>query len=178
MCKRLILIVILITLSTCCYGQSVVSLNQEQKLDLLVDHLKKAIQTENKFMFSEILDSSIIVKDSTWRFSKIADKVDEVISNAKQRSFAIKRPPAAVLTNLWDFDIINMVKTIKSDTAFVDCELVFWSTPVDSLHRSIKQGRRLPEQFIFIKKGGGWSLSKVTNLFRFLETFGDIRANP
>ncbi len=133
---------------------------------------------ENKFMFSEILDSSILVKDSTWGFSKVADKIDEVISNAKLRSFAIKRPPGAIPTNLWDFDIIDMVKTIKGDTAFVDCELVFWSTPVDSLRRSIKQGKRLPEQFLFIKKGNSWSLSKVNNLFRFLETFGDIKVNP
>jgi len=178
-CFTMSLVLTLLTINLCrISAQTLVRLDDKAKIELTIGQLKKGIIKENIEILNEIMDTLVVLKDTVMTKTQLDSKFQRIFAIAQSRPFSSQRPAFARSTNMWDFDMVDLKMTVKEDTSIVNCELVFWAAPVDSLHWSVKQGKRLGEQMTFIKRGGSWRLLKADNLFRFLEAFGDLTIRP
>lgn len=136
-------------------AQKFLSMTDRKWIELSIDQIRKGIQQEDTAKIMTPLAVQVITGNKTVqtretvcsRFQTLFDRIP-----ARQSSLAAPSYPRADSpyrgSAYWDFDILDPQITIRGDSAFVDCELVFWGAkPAKSDGR---HGLRSRAQFVFV----------------------------
>jgi hypothetical protein len=181
-------------------AQKFLSMTDQKWIELEIDQIRKGIQQEDTAKIMIPLAAQVVTENKVLqtretvcsRFQTLFDRIP-----ARQLSLAAPSYPRADSpyrgSAYWDFDILDPQITIRGDSAFVDCELVFWGAKpakIDGRH-----GQRAREQFIFVAQVQSkeipageeygtfdppekprpkvWRLATLGNLLEFLESQQD-----
>lgn len=181
-------------------AQKFLSMTDRKWIELSIDQIRKGIQQEDTAkivapLAAQVITGNKIVQSRETvcsRFQTLFDRIP-----ARQSSLAAPSYPRADSpyrgSAFWDFDILEPQITIRGDSAFVDCELVFWGAkPAKSDGR---HGLRSRIQFVFVAQAKSkdipageeygtfdppekprpkaWRLAALGNLLEFLESQQD-----
>ena len=160
-CWLLALVLTLLVVNT--RAQFFISLSEQNRIQLILDHLKKATQKTDSLQIFLILGNQISVK------GEITDprpQVRLIFDQAESRKTVISPPPKAENRKFWDLEITNLVINFTEDSteAVGNCKLKLWAAKTD-IPRTVKQ---ISESFKFKKVGKGWKLVGFDNLLDFL----------
>lgn len=136
-------------------AQKFLSMTDQKWIELEIDQIRKGIQQEDTAKIIAALAPQILAGEKAAQTREVvASRFQTLFERipARQSSLAAPSFPRADSpyrgSAYWDFDIVDQRITIQGDSAFVDCELVFWGAKPakpDGRH-----GLRSRVQFIFL----------------------------
>lgn len=157
-----------------CFPQAVLRLTDEDKIKIGVESIRRGIQKQYIYMILDVCEDQVEIKGNTIQVNQLKDELNLVFANSSDRITTIDPPSDSGFTELWDFDIIDLSLSIKSDSARANCKLVFWAAePLQATPRRLT-GRKIGEEFTFGKTGETWRLVGAVNFLDFLQTYGEI----
>ena len=191
--KLVLYIICILGTSQLSQAQYLCNLSDQQSLELSIDLLRKSIQTENMLRIKEVFGAEVLVNNAKISSELIVSKtLPGIFLNSSKRK-QLSSQDVRFLTNknntqsnLWDFDIVSPTIKIVGDTAFVECELVFWNA---FSSESSQRGSKISEKLIFIlpQKNESnvskidnplrWKLVGCNSFFDFVGSYGNKKFN-
>jgi hypothetical protein len=136
-------------------AQKFLSMTDQKWIEMSIDQIRKGIQQEDTARVLAPLAAQLVVGEKVAQTREaVASRFQTLFDRVPARKSSLATPTYSQTDNpyrgsaYWDFDILDPQITIRGDSAFVDCELVFWGAkPAKSDGR---HGLRAREQLIFI----------------------------
>jgi|GEM_PF-1260690 len=156
-------LVLLVVLLASFAEAQIICLSEENRIQLCLDHLKKAIQKTDTLQVDLMLGSQIQIRDKT---VDPRPQIRSVFARAGKRKTEIARPANAGDRDFWDFDItiLGIVFAQDSTEAVATCQLKLWAARTGVPGKV----RQVSDSFRFQRVGGGWKLVAFDNLLDFL----------
>ena len=157
-----------------CFSQAVLRLTDEDKIEMGVESIRRGIQKQDAYMILDVCAEQVQIKGNTIQANELKQELELIFAKSSERTTTVGPPSGSGFTGLWDFDIIDLSLSIKSDSARANCKLVLWAAePLQRIPRRLT-GRKIDEEFTFKKTGETWRLVGAVNFLDFLRTYGEI----